>query len=284
MNYNEYTTTVCNTGNLIFNNILKEYEGCIIRCTLTDSTTITGILIGYNITELVIYDIESLKNIHISPELIALNSIITVVINTITAHEVKPIYKQLSYSDYIIGSIIFNTKKISPLEYLLITDGIHDSVVQMIRFSPDYRKMYIKPLSEKFLSNLYCFVKRNFLYQLNENNTYTYEIQVDNLHKDVRIIHLTESYVLNAILHDNDTTKPTELTELVICNKPTFDFLTAIKYLLDGEKVRCTSWCNSEYIYLDNSKDFPIYTEKGTQFTTSIWFWKDSLWELFMEG
>lgn len=57
----------------------------------------------------------------------------------------------------------------------------------------------------------------------------------------------------------------------------TFDFLTAVKKLLEGKKVRVVDWAKSEYLYYDSGlKQVFDEVDYGNY---CIWTWVDSVWE-----
>lgn len=57
----------------------------------------------------------------------------------------------------------------------------------------------------------------------------------------------------------------------------TFDFLTAVKKLLEGKKVRVVDWAKSEYLYYDSGLK-QVFDEVDYD-NYCIWTWVDSVWE-----
>lgn len=62
----------------------------------------------------------------------------------------------------------------------------------------------------------------------------------------------------------------------------TFDFLTAVKKLLEGKKVRVVGWAKFEYLCYDPCTK-RIYDEVDQDFR-GIWSWVDDVWEEYKEG
>ena len=57
----------------------------------------------------------------------------------------------------------------------------------------------------------------------------------------------------------------------------TFDFLTAVKKLFEGKKVRVVGWTKHEYLYYDSGHN-QVYDETDQNFRC-IWSWVDDVWE-----
>lgn len=62
----------------------------------------------------------------------------------------------------------------------------------------------------------------------------------------------------------------------------TFDFLTAVKKLLEGKKVRVVGWAKSEYLYYDSGLK-QVYDEVDYDYNC-IWSWADDVWEEYKDG
>lgn len=62
----------------------------------------------------------------------------------------------------------------------------------------------------------------------------------------------------------------------------TFDFLTAVKKLLEGKKVRVVGWAKSEYLYYDSGTK-QVYDEVDYDYKR-IWSWADDVWEEYKGG
>lgn len=62
----------------------------------------------------------------------------------------------------------------------------------------------------------------------------------------------------------------------------TFDFLTAVKKLLEGKKVRVVGWTKHEYLYYDSGHN-QVHDEADQNFRC-IWSWVDDIWEEYKEG
>lgn len=62
----------------------------------------------------------------------------------------------------------------------------------------------------------------------------------------------------------------------------TFDFLTAVKKLLEGKKVRVVGWAKSEYLYYDSDLK-QVYDEAGYDYN-GMFSYVDNVWEEYKDG
>jgi hypothetical protein len=95
------------------------------------------------------------------------------------------------------------------------------------------------------------------------NEFYAYHIYPDDVMKRDVII---------------EVLKPTSYTTTKINTDAGFDFLTAIKYLIDGEKVRHTTWSDSRYLWY-NAEHQAVFDETG-KYTNIMKYTDLDTWEI----
>lgn len=275
MKYDEYTSISYTTNNLKFNvDILNRNVGKLIKCTIKNKLTLCK-LFEIHSEYLLVYDLCLLTYINVYPEHILLNSSIVVIDINNDISNVK--IDKISYTDFIIGNLIFDDTKLITSDYLIMTNKTHNAFVKVLRITECKTCLVVQPLSENSIIELnHCLKNKQTATPMGDDENKLIIIEVSNILPEVEITHLSETDIIN---FSKDFTKESE------CNK-FFDFAQAVKYLLDGYKVRCHTWLRHEYVKLNTDKDAltRIITDKGHSFDTNIWQWSTNIWELYEEG
>lgn len=262
MKYDEYTTE--SLTDLRFSSVIEKHIGDIIFA----GPEIHGILEDYKDDgkSLYIYRMNTIDDfINVTPNELIKNAPITFVNFRPIDGVIEKTTERIPYEKCVTAQRIFDLE----LPYdspILITDIIHDAVVKLVDISKDTIQVY--PISSKSLEELLSLFYHKLETVKYTNNVYT--INIEQFRPDIRIIPFSKE-VQKEIL----TTL--ELSDI-------FDFATAVKYLLEGRKVRVCSWFRYEYIYLSGEDTPTIRTESGTCYENRIWSHINDKWELFEES
>lgn len=262
MKYDEYTTE--SLTDLRFSSVIEKHIGDIIFA----GPEIHGILEDYKDDgkSLYIYRMNTIDDfISVTPNELTKNTSITFVNLRPIDGVIEKTTERIPYEKCVTAQRIFDLE----LPYdspILITDIIHDAVVKLVDISKDTIQVY--PISSKSLEELLSLFYHKLETVKYTNNVYT--INIEQFRPDIRIIPFSKE-VQKEIL-----------TTLELSN--IFDFATAVKYLLEGRKVRVCSWFRYEYIYLSNEDTPTIITENGTCYENRIWSHINDKWELFEES
>ena len=262
MKYDEYTTK--SSTDLRFSSIIEKHIGDIIFA----GPEIHGILKDYqdNGKSLYIYRMNTIDDfISVTPNELIKNASITFVNFRPIDGATEKTTERIPYEKCVTGRRVFDLE----LPYdssILITDTIHEAVVKLVNISKD--TIQVHPISSKSLAELCSLFYHKLETVKYANNVYT--INIEQFRPDIRIISFSKK-VQREIL-----------TTLELSN--IFDFTTAVKYLLEGRKVRVCSWFKHEYIYLSSEDTPTIITEKGTCYENRIWSHINDKWELFEEN